>query len=557
MREYLFDLRKKVNKSQAEIDKFFSEKYGIRLSYSAIEIGTAWKDLSVKNRASMLADALATTPEYILQMEETEGGYEGRDFRVGHANPHMVRKGRISAYDEPLTHEEKALAEQYIPYAEKIIDILRCNEYRSFLGKQMSYEDFYDIGMLAFLRSVKSLYAKKNAGDLFVESLDEPDYFYRYHFSRAIKGAYLHHLRAESTLQRKDYHKAVSTDSTISGKDGDETELYNFIPGHEIPVNIRAESSWFLHTLYAFLTENQISACKLLIAGYSPPDIVKGGYASERDIGIIRFYLNQCRTYGKILWNEDSYLNVAPNISYSFTKNKWDIKLSYNSKIYSLGSYADLNNALDVQAAMRFHIAKGDFLEWFDAHMMPNVYKGKAFTYPLPGDENFDYEIQNMADEKARQGGVDISTATKDTPYGISFISRRNAYEACIGHCKLGQYKTFDEALEIRQLAESHKKSGDFDAWYNNFKAEKAKAKIPYTRIDKRTKNNGVSYEVIRTYQKKTTRLGQYCSEQEALSVKALADSHIDKGDFDSWAKDFYGEYRAKLKGKGCITPSK
>lgn len=546
MREYLFELRKKTGKSQADIDKFFSERYGINLRYSAIEIGTAWRDLSDKNRAQMLAEALETTPDYILEKEATEGGYEGRNFRAGYSNPHMVRNGRRSDYDEPLTAEEKALAEQYISYADKIIDILRFNEYRHCLNTLMTYEDFYDLGMIGFLRSIKSLSAKKKEDPAFMESIEEPDYFYRHHFSRAIKGAYYKYIRSELTLLRKDYHSAISADETIEGKGKAETERYNFIPSNDLPIHIQAESSWFLHILYSHLSEAQIFACQLLISGWSSPDIIKGGYATARDMGMIRFYLNQFKAHGKILWDADNYTDVAPNISYAFTDNKWNVKISYKSKMYHLGSYKNLNDALDVQAALHFHLEKGDFLQWYEAHLMPNVYKGKAFTYPLPCDADIDFSIQSQQSEEKRKGGIGISAATKDNPVGVSYNKKRNCYETALGKYRLGQYKTFDEALKIRQLAEHHNQAGDLDAWYAEFKKNKAQSKIPYTRLDKHPKNGRVYYDVIRTYQKKNTRLGRYRTEQEALSVKALADSHIDKGDFDEWATVFYADYQAK-----------
>ncbi len=52
-------------------------------------------------------------------------------------------------------------------------------------------------------------------------------------------------------------------------------------------------------------------------------------------------------------------------------------------------------------------------------------------------------------------------------------------------------------------------------------------------------------------------RLGVYASEDEALSVKRLADSHIDAGDFEEWAKDYYEKYKSDVKAHRSETMRK
>lgn len=545
MREYLFELRKKVNKSQAEIDKILAEKYNLKIGYSAVELGVNWKTLSGE-RAKILADVLETTPDYIMQCDEKYGGYVGKHFREGHFNEHKVRGNRRIEYDAPLTKDEKLFAEQYIPYAEKIIDILRCNEYRWFLGNRMSYEDFYDIGMIAFLRAVKELSVKKIEQADFMNTLDNPDFFYRHKFSRAIKGAYYKYIRAELTLQRRDFHSAMALDSTISNKDGAESEQYAWVPSKDTPIPILAESSWNLDALYKYLNDRQIIACKLLIADWTVPEIVKGGYATKRDIGVIRFYLRQFKDFGKVFWETEDYKSDATNVHYNFITNKWVVKAMFELKSYSLGAYSDINVALDLHSILHTHLQKGDFLQWYEHHMRPNAYTSIAFTYPLPDEPEIE-DIEISKELPKRRGGVEIVHATKDNYKGVS--KNRNLYEAFLGRYKLGSYKTFEEALAIRQLAEVHYHSGDLDAWYAEFKMQKAKEKITYTRLDKHDKNGKISYAVIRTYQKKNTNLGRF-SYEEAMQVKAMADNHIDAGDFEEWSQKFHADYMDRVNAE-------
>jgi len=338
------------------------------------------------------------------------------------------------------------------------------------------------------------------------------------------------------------------------GESGEsDTEQYNFVPNKELPIPITAESTWTLDTLYKYLSDKQIYACRKLIAGWTVPEIVKGKYASKRDIGIIRFYLLQFKQYGRILWKEELYKSDALNVSYHFETNKWQVHLMYEHTSYSLGSYKDLNNALDVQSAAHFHLAKCDFLQWYKAHQVPNVYANVAFTYPLPGDEKELVEITQSSFQKTidkRRGGVEISLASKENPVGVVFNRRRGTYDPVISGHKLGTYKNFEDALAIRQQAEAHMQAGDFDSWYADFKEKRKKDKIPYARINKVIKQGNIRYRVERSYQHQLMRLGVYASEGEALSVKKLADSHIDAGNFDEWAKDYYEKYKSEVKAR-------
>ena len=503
MRTYLYELRKKVNMSQVEVQEYVLSKYRKHIDYSAIERGILWKDLSINNRATILAEVLNTTAEFILEEESKGNFYNGRNFRTGHSNEFAV-KGRRKEYNEPLTDEEKALAIEYLPYAEKIISILSCNEYEWARRKIMTYADFYDLGIIAYLRCIKAISRKKRTQSEFMDNLENPDYFYRYMFSKAIKASYYHYARSELGAQRKDYHNAFSADATIT--DESDTELYNFIPEKGLTLIDKAVSSLMLDNLYSKLSAPQIKACKLLIAGWTMVEVKNAGIATEYDLGAIRFYLEQIKKYGKILWDIEEMSGVAPNLTYSVKINKWQVKCTNNYKFYSLGQY--------------------------------NAYTEIAFTYPLPEDEDPSelFAISNSETDCKHTGGAKLQEATKENPCGIKFNKKRNAYEPSIGSKRLGVYKNFEDAFAIRKEAEKHKKDGDFEKWYLSFKAKKDLEKIAYTRIDR---INADTFSVARTFNRRTVYLGNYHNEKEAFSIKNLADSHIDKGDFEEWYLEF------------------
>lgn len=557
MREYLFELRKKANKTQKEITKILFEKYSVNLSYSQIERGTKWSTISEK-RAQILADALESTAEYILECDAKYGGYEGRDFRSGRRNPFQVKHGRRTEYDEPLTKEEKEIAEKYTPYAEKMINIFRFKEYRSILEKGiMTYEDFYDIGMIAFLRSIKEITVKKTEKSSFFETLEEPDYFYRFSFSRAIKDAYYHYVRDELVSIRKDYHNAYSMDETVSLNDGDGSDKYNLVPNNDIPIPVVAESTWSLSNLYSYLNDEQISACKFLINGWTSKEIMAGGYASKLDIGIIQFYLNQIKTYGKILWDLEEYKHVEKNVNFDFRANKWVVKFKYKGHDYSLGTYTDLNIALDLKNIACYHINKGDFRSWFSAHTISNIRFGQEkteFIYPLENYEEVGFNIVGNTQKRLDCKSHPFRTATKENPIGIRKCGK-NSYYVTLQQYDIGAYQGFDKAFEIRKLAESHMLAGDIDEWYTNLKLEKEKEKITYTRIETRKSAHGISYVVVRGFKQKYTYLGVYSNKDEANAVRLLADSHIDTGDFDEWAEKFRSDRKANIKQKSsrCV----
>lgn len=539
MREYLLELRKKANKTQKAVTEVLY-KYGIHLCYSHIERGLLWKDLS-GNRADILAEALETTPEYLLKCEAEYGGYVGDNYRVPADKPNFLISEQRREYDEPLTAEEKVFAQEYIPFAEKKISSFRNYKFKGALGKSMCYEDFYDIGMLAFLRAVKNISVKMKRFPDLIKKYEDPDTFFKHHFSHAIQSAYHSYIKSETTLKRKDYYKTLKLDDTIDDKN--ETDLYEVTPSYDIPVSRQAESSYSLDILYQYLSDAQIYACQLLISGWTSKEIISNGYASKTDIGIIKFYLQQRQQYGKILWEAENYISGEPNVNYNFSINMWYVRFQYKSKFYSLGLYTDLSNALDLRVVAYYHISIGDFLEWYNAHIKLNQYNIKAFTYPLPCDNDIDINSLALPSEKL-WGKKDIIKATKDNPVGILFKPTANTYQVKIQRYNLGTYDSFEKAFKVRKTAENHYTAGDFAEWYEDLKNNLAKAKTTYAALEKRPNNK---YEVHRYYLRKRTNLGVY-DEKEALEVKALADLHIEEGDFDKWAKNFYAEYRKKLQ---------
>lgn len=110
----------------------------------------------------------------------------------------------------------------------------------------------------------------------------------------------------------------MALDAEVRGGEIDE-DFYNFIPSRDLPIPVVAESTWTLDKLYSHLNTKQIRICKMLIAGWTTGEVIKHSYASQRDIGVIRFYLEQFKVYGKILWRAEDYKADTPNIHFSFT----------------------------------------------------------------------------------------------------------------------------------------------------------------------------------------------------------------------------------------------
>lgn len=548
MREYLFELRKKANKTQKEIDRYVLEKYGFEMQYINIELGRLWKDLSGQ-RAEMLADALGTTPEYILKCEAEQGGYNRYSAVSNYDRPHKVKNGRRTEYDEPLTDEEKAMIEEYLPYVDNVIERLKYGRYKSVLDVLMSSADFYDIGILAFLRMVKSLTVQRQKDPEYFNAIDELVAFYRFNFSRAIESEYKKYIRAANAARRKASINALAFDAEVNDGETD-TDLYNFVPSKDLPIPVEAESDWTLDKLYSYLSKKQIRACEMLIAGWTTGEVIKQGYSSQRDICIIRFYLEQFKVYGKILWRAEEYKADTPNIHFSFTSLRWIFAVSYKNKKYSMGTYKDLNDALDLQLIAHSHIIAGDFLQWHKKHLTLNSANVMVFTYPLPCDKDIDLSSLPSLSEKP-QIAKKITRATRENPVGIFVNKGHGTYAVQMGSkYKLGSCKTLDEALNLRRIAEDHYIAGDLDSWYADFTSQKEKASVTYARLeDKHTVGNIVNYAVVRSTNGKIILLGRYPYE-EALKVKELADSHVDKGDFIEWSEKFYADYLKERSSK-------
>lgn len=543
MRRYLFELRKKANKTQVEVDAVIRSILGYSPKYGFVEDGSGWKEITPE-RASALAAALETTPENILELEKTEGGYVGawqKNYRS--SDKECVCLNVNEHKNEPLTEEEKAITAQYYPYARKVTDILRFGKYYFALNKYLDYEDFEDIGMLALIRAVKAVsYQKEHEKRVAEALLDHPDGLYHSYICKVIERELLRHIKAQGAAQRRCRAFESSLDSTVEGKDGDGSELHNFFPDKSQDIFRDTASRLALYSLFKYLDDKQKNICCQLIRGKTKEELIRVHIATGTDIGVIKFYLSQQQKYGKILWKADEYISGQKNVNYRFKNNRWGVSMYYGNKSHSLGEYDDLVTAIDVQRIGESMCIKRTFPEWYERHL-----KNGVFSFSLE-DENIDMDTLVSSGNKMRKT---IGEATEDNPCGVRYDKEKRHFTAFICGKRLGSFQTQTEALSVRQEAERHIKGGDFDEWYAILKKQNADSRIPPARIkqDKKTGN----YMVTRFCNRHNTNLGTYGTYDEAVKVKELADEHIKGGDFDEWAVKFYADYRAALKMKKAI----
>lgn len=244
---------------------------------------------------------------------------------------------------------------------------MKTREYNGYLGSYLDDDDFYDIGMLGFFRSIKTLQGLEKTGHEYTTLSEEnKDRLRRYHFSMGIKTAYHCDIHAQRAEQRKSMLFAKSLDAHISDTDEDEKEQYDFIPANDLPVYITAESSYSLDMLYKYLNKKQIMLCGMLIAGWTQTKLLEDKYATLRDICTIKLYLEQIIKYGKVLWYADEYKSDTPNVIYEITKNKWSVRHRYGGKQYMIEYYDNLNDALDLHSELEQYLnTGGDFASWY------------------------------------------------------------------------------------------------------------------------------------------------------------------------------------------------
>ncbi len=104
----------------------------------------------------------------------------------------------------------------------------------------------------------------------------------------------------------------------------------------------------------------------MLINGWSIRELNIGKYASCKDIGTIKFYIEQIVKYGKVLWCEDEYKIETVGINFDICHNKWIVRHKYDGKRYNIGYYKNLNDALDVHDELEQYLnTGGDFISWY------------------------------------------------------------------------------------------------------------------------------------------------------------------------------------------------
>lgn len=455
MRQYLFVLRQQADLTQKDVSNYIYKTFGIKVRYGDVERGNIWAEIT-PYRSGILAAALGTSSEYILNCEKNEGGYVGEG-ASGVIESHQLRVGKHrprEEYSESLSTDERAFCEKYYPYAYRVIKSLERNEFCGIANRKiMDSDDFMEIGILALLKSVKYIYS---------EQLNETD-------DSKIKGIISHRIKwgiskhiknLLHTDKRKTDVEALHIEERISENSDD--CFYEYIPDPSISVPRIAESSCTLSCLYSYLSEHQRKICSCLISGYTKKDLVKLFNFSETDIGIVTFYLGQIKKYGKILWDKSAYISDRKGVIYCFEKNKWLVQVFYQKKNYGLGYYDDLLSAIELKDSAEYHCHIGDIEKWYE---MFKTEEREAFFQKICSEDR-----ENSIPVKQRHS---ISRASLENPVGISFRSKYQQYEVTIKGKYLGRTSSLQSAVNLRNEAADHILAGDFDDWLTNLKSIK------------------------------------------------------------------------------------
>lgn len=440
----MFALRENIGKTQSEIMKEISDKFGIRFRYGDIERGNAWSVIT-SARAEILAVALKTTPEHILSCERSEGGYVG-ELYSGSSNKHQLRIGkhnRRQAYSEALSTEERCFSEHFYGYVCRAINCMKKHEFALVLSQHIIDEDELDeVGMLSFLKAVKFIFSEQ------LQSEEEKKI--KGIISFRIKWGILKHIKNMLCEKRKAYADAYRLDESIS--ENADYCLYDIVPDTSSSFADTVDSSCILTDLYSYLSEKQRTICRYLIKGYTQKELLRSGIATETDIGVIAFYLAQMRSYGKILWTKEQYVSECKGVHYCFGKNKWLACTFFQKKNYNLGYYDNLSDAINIKEAAEYHCHLGDFPEWINRFKKSDR---TAFIEEAASE-------QQVTSIKQRHT---IAYSTLDKPVGVSYRSSRDAYEVTIKGTYLGTVKSLQEGVSLRNEAADHIRNGNFDLW--------------------------------------------------------------------------------------------
>lgn len=309
----------------------------------------------------------------------------------------------------------------------------------------MDSDDFTDVGAIAFLKSVKYIFSE--------HLNDREDGYLKGVISYRIKWGISKHIKK---LLHCDKRKADTCSLHIEEKISENSDgcFYEYIPDTSLPVEKTAESSCMLSCLYSHLSAKQRLICRYLILGYSRKELTVSKKFSETDIGILIFYLDQIRKFGKILWDKLRYVSGCKGVGYCFDKNKWLVTAFYHRKNYNLGYYDDLLTAIDVKESAEYHCRFGDFLDWYDSFKSSDREK---FVKSISAEDR-----TKMCTENQRHS---LNRASIDNPVGISYRDSRKLYEVTIKGKYLGTAASLQEAVALRNEAEDHILEGDFDNW--------------------------------------------------------------------------------------------
>ena len=543
MRLYLEELRSKIGLNSVEMDKRLYGLTGTKLKCRTIETGHYWSEITPE-RAQILANAYQTTPEKILALELAEGKWEGRNyFGVS------TQKYDASIYDKALTIEEKEIAERLFEWLQRVISHMKYDRYSSYVRENIvSLEDIEESAYIGFLRGIKALTKTKETDVDYISTLDDYaiECYEKWYLRRKIYTAVRAEIDKANSQKRRGYTYAKRLEGGLSeGADiDDDSDLYEFIPDRSLSVERRAESSCMLSMLYKHLTVKQIEICSLLIEGYSKKYLICTKAASPSDIGIITFYLQQIIRYGKVRWEESGYVSGSANVRYNFPDNMWVVTMSYEGRRYSLGLYEDLNIALDVQVVANALRASGEFVSWYERHLLYNHLTGtNTFTYPLPGDEE---EYSELCNRDVRR--IFKKSASVDATYGVRFLKKHNSYEVCYGADKIGRTKTFEEGLALRKTAEEMDRLGEYDKWLAELRFKKHNPKRPNATIRPDKRRGGYTVSRYIPENKKEVYIGLFKTLEEAEKIRDEINDAVQNGKFAEW----HTSYKEK---RGIIEP--
>ena len=265
-------------------------------------------------------------------------------------------------------------------------------------------------------------------------------------------------------------------------------------------------------------------------------------------------------------------------VSFHKSTNKWTATISHNKKQYYLGEFKEKDEAIMIRQLAEQKIEDGIFLEWYNDYKMnkkTNMYqKGKGLSfykiinkwtatishnkkqYHLGyfSEKQDAIMIRQLAEQKIEDGSFiewyndyKSQKMSSKRPKGISFYKSINKWGVNISFNKkivyLGSFKTMDEAIKTREIAEKKIKDGEFENWYNSLKEEK---KFKNKSIYRNPANKNKWFSSI-WYNNKQYYLGSFKTKTEAEKIYGLAVKNLGDG-FLEWYENIHIEIVTKNK---------